>query len=62
MAVDTARSSSLAAVHLACQALRAGECDQALAAGVNMILTPAINVFYSQAGLSAPDGRCKPLH
>jgi 3-oxoacyl-(acyl-carrier-protein) synthase len=61
MAVDTACSSSLAAVHLACQVLRAGECDQALAAGVNMILTPAINVFYSQAGLSAPDGRCKPF-
>ncbi len=61
LAVDTACSSSLVAVHLAAAALRAGECDQALAAGVNIILTPALNVFYTQAGLSAPDGRCKPF-
>lgn len=61
MAVDTACSSSLVAVHQACVALRAGECDQALAAGVNIAVTPALNVFYTQAGLSAPDGRCKPF-
>ncbi|MEV0028472.1 aminotransferase class I/II-fold pyridoxal phosphate-dependent enzyme [Nocardia sp. NPDC050793] len=61
MAIDTACSSSLVAVHQACVALRAGECDQALAAGVNIAVTPALNVFYTQAGLSAPDGRCKPF-
>jgi 8-amino-7-oxononanoate synthase len=61
MAVDTACSSSLVAVQMACAALRAGECDQALAAGVNLVLTPALTVFYTQAGLSAPDGRCKPF-
>ena len=61
LAVDTACSSSLVAVHVAAAALRAGECDQALAAGVNIIITPALNVFYTQAGLSAPDGRCKPF-
>nr|WP_246597686.1 polyketide synthase [Nocardia tengchongensis] len=61
MAVDTACSSSLVAVHQACVALRAGECDQALAAGVNITVTPALNVFYTQAGLSAPGGRCKPF-
>lgn len=61
LAVDTACSSSLVAVHLACASLRAGECDQALAGGVNIVLTPAINIFYTQAGLSAPDGRCKPF-
>jgi 8-amino-7-oxononanoate synthase len=60
-AVDTACSSSLVAVHLAAAALRAGECDQALAAGVNVILTPALTMFYTQAGLTAPDGRCKPF-
>ena len=61
MAIDTACSSSLVAVHLAVQALRNAECDQALAGGVNLTLTPALNVFYTQAGLSAPDGRCKPF-
>ena len=38
-----------------------GECDQSLAGGVNLILTPALNIFYTQAGLSAPDGSCKPF-
>ncbi|MFE3056849.1 type I polyketide synthase [Nocardia sp. NPDC059239] len=61
LAIDTACSSSLVAVHQACVALSAGECDQALAAGVNITVTPALNVFYTQAGLSAPDGRCKPF-
>ncbi|WP_101946587.1 type I polyketide synthase [Mycobacterium sp. 3519A] len=61
LAVDTACSSSLVAVHVAAQALRNGECDQAIAAGVNLTLTPAVNVFYTQAGLAAPDGRCKPF-
>ncbi len=41
--------------------LRWGECDHALVAGTNLIMTPAINIFYTQAGLSAPDGRCKPF-
>uniref|UniRef100_UPI000AE872F4 type I polyketide synthase n=1 Tax=Aldersonia kunmingensis TaxID=408066 RepID=UPI000AE872F4 len=61
MAVDTACSSSLVAVHLACSALAAGDCDQAVAGGVNLVLTPAVGVFYTQAGLSAPDARCKPF-
>ena len=61
LAVDTACSSSLVAVHVAAQALRNGECDQAIAAGVNLTLTPALNVFYTKAGLAAPDGRCKPF-
>ncbi|BBG01414.1 MULTISPECIES: type I polyketide synthase [Pseudonocardia] len=60
MAVDTACSSSLVATHLACTALRAGEVDTALAAGVNLILTPSLSIFYAQAGLAAPDGICKP--
>lgn len=61
VAVDTACSSSLVAVQQACAALRTGGCDQALAGGVNLVLTPALNIFYTQAGLSAPDGRCKPF-
>ncbi|MGY1942929.1 type I polyketide synthase [Nocardia asiatica] len=61
VAVDTACSSSLVAIHLACGALASGECDQAIAGGVNLVLTPAVGVFYTQAGLSAPDARCKPF-
>ncbi|SDD96634.1 type I polyketide synthase [Actinokineospora iranica] len=60
-AVDTACSSSLVATHLAANAIRAGDCDQAIVAGVNLMLTPALSIFYTQAGLSAPDGRCKPF-
>jgi 3-oxoacyl-(acyl-carrier-protein) synthase/NADP-dependent 3-hydroxy acid dehydrogenase YdfG len=61
LAVDSACSSSLLATHLACAALSSGECDQALVGGVNLALTPTLSIYYTQAGLSAPDGRCKPF-
>ncbi|MEV0263621.1 thioester reductase domain-containing protein [Streptomyces sp. NPDC050617] len=57
--VDTACSSSLLAAHLACQSLRRGECDLALAGGVNLMLTPYGFVLVSKAGALAPDGRSK---
>ncbi|HOY65274.1 MAG TPA: amino acid adenylation domain-containing protein [Candidatus Ozemobacteraceae bacterium] len=59
MAIDTACSSSLVAVHLAVRALRNGDCDLALAGGVNAILTPHVTVALSQARMMASDGRCK---
>jgi acyl transferase domain-containing protein/acyl-CoA synthetase (AMP-forming)/AMP-acid ligase II/acyl carrier protein len=59
MAVDTACSSSLVALHLACRSLAAGECTTALAAGVNLVLSPSVTVNFSQAGFMSPDGRCK---
>ncbi|WP_197383074.1 type I polyketide synthase [Mycolicibacterium mengxianglii] len=57
--VDTACSSSLVAVHLACQSLRRRESDQALAAGVNLNLTPENTIACSRWGMLAPDGQCK---
>ncbi|MFI7013767.1 acyltransferase domain-containing protein [Streptomyces sp. NPDC050164] len=61
LAVDTACSSSLVAVHHACVSLRSGESDTAIAAGVNLLLSPAVTVAFRRAGALAPDGRCKPF-
>lgn len=59
MAVDTACSSALVAVHQATAALRRGECELALAGGVNIILTPHLTSVFSRARMMAADGHCK---
>ncbi|WP_431313679.1 polyketide synthase Pks13 [Mycobacterium avium] len=60
VAVDTACSSSLVATHQAVQALRNGECDVAIAGGVNALLTPLVTLGFDEIGqVLAPDGRIK---
>ena len=59
MAVDTASSSSLVAVHQAVAGLQRGEADLALAGGVNAILSPFLTRAFWDAGMLAADGRCK---
>ncbi len=59
MAVDSACSSSLLSVHLACQSLRRHESDMALAGGVGLILSPELSINFCKAGMLSPDGRCK---
>ncbi|WP_433733983.1 SDR family NAD(P)-dependent oxidoreductase [Nocardia sp. CA-129566] len=61
VAVDTACSSSLVAVHQACAALRAGECDAALAGGVNLLQSELTSAALARMGALSPDGRCRPF-
>ena len=49
LTIDSACSSSLVTVHLACQSLRAGECALALAGGANLILAPEASAALSRA-------------
>ncbi len=59
MAIDTACSSSMVAVHLATQSLQSGESNLCLVGGVNLILSPEPTITFSQARMMAADGRCK---
>ncbi|MFE0463357.1 type I polyketide synthase [Kitasatospora sp. NPDC058965] len=61
LVVDTACSSSLVAVHLAVNSLLSGECDLALAGGVNLVLTPSLGVVYGHLGLASAQGHCLPF-
>ena len=58
LSIDTACSSSLVAVAAACDSLATGASDAALAGGVNVMATPAMQVMTSQVGMLSPQGRC----
>ena len=58
LTVDTACSSSLVAVHLACQSLRTGQSELAIAAGVNLVLSPAVTRSFDAAAAMSPSGAC----
>ncbi len=57
--LDTACSSSMVALHEAVRALQAGEADQALVGGINLMLHPANSIAYYRAGMLSPDGLCR---
>jgi acyl transferase domain-containing protein/acyl carrier protein len=59
--VQTACSSSLAAIHLACQSLLAGECDMALAGGVSVSVPQVSGYRYAVDGIRSRDGHCRPF-
>ncbi|MGN8844761.1 SDR family NAD(P)-dependent oxidoreductase [Niallia sp. HCP3S3_B10] len=58
MAINTACSSGLVAVHQACQSLRNGECDTAIVAGINLMITPDLYTSMIKAGMLSEDGKC----
>lgn len=61
MTIATACSSSLVSLHQACQALRLGECDMALAGGVEVEWPYGIGYVHNQGGIYSSDGYCRPF-
>ncbi|MBW4677055.1 MAG: type I polyketide synthase, partial [Desmonostoc geniculatum HA4340-LM1] len=57
--VQTACSTSLVAIHLACQSLLNGECDIALAGGVSVTVPKKSGYLYQEGGVASPDGHCR---
>lgn len=57
--IDTACSSSLTAIHMAVQALRAGDSRVAIACGTNLILGPDNYIIESKLKMLSPDGVCR---
>ncbi|QYK68214.1 type I polyketide synthase [Paenibacillus sp. S02] len=57
--VDTMCSSSLTAIHEACEHIYNGECEMAVAGGVNLYLHPSSYIFLSTMRMLSPEGRCK---
>ncbi|AZK48521.1 type I polyketide synthase [Paenibacillus lentus] len=61
VSVQTACSTSLVAIHLACQGLLGGECDLALAGGVSINLPRTTGYLYQEGMIQSPDGHCRPF-
>lgn len=59
IALDTMCSSSLTAIHLACESIRKKECDVAIAGGVNVSIHPSKYIFICNSKMASTDGRCR---
>lgn len=59
MAIDTACSSSMVAIHQACRALASGEAETTLAGGINILASHRPFIGFARASMLSPDGRCK---
>src|SRR5229473_1604832 len=59
VAVQTFCSTSLVAIHLACQSLLSYECDLALAGGVAIAVPHLTGYLYEEGGIVSPDGQCR---
>src|SRR5512145_2972328 len=59
--LQAACSTSLAAVHLACQALLLGECRMALAGAVAIEIPHTVGYYHQYGGPASPDGHCRPF-
>ncbi|KAK5849930.1 hypothetical protein PBY51_014227 [Eleginops maclovinus] len=60
-AIDSACSSSLVGLHVACQAIKQGDCEMALCGGVSCILEPRVFIALGKAKMISPDGTSKPF-
>ena len=61
MSIQTACSTSLVAVQVACRALQRGECDMALAGGVSLTFPLGAGYLYQEGMILSPDGHCRPF-
>ena len=61
ISIQTACSTSLVAVHLACQSLLMYQCDMALAGGVSLRVPQKAGYFYEEESILSPDGHCRPF-
>lgn len=59
IALDTMCSSSLTSIHLACESIQRGDCQMAIAGGVNLSIHPQKYILLSENSFAASDGRCK---
>jgi acyl transferase domain-containing protein len=57
--IQTTCSTSLVAVHMACQSLLNNECDMALAGGVSVRVPQKVGYLYQEGGITSPDGHCR---